>query len=72
MYVKNLDDKRDYEKYFYCIPVLGNRLIYKHHLPLFGRTKDGTFVFARTIKFKNAYKDVPTYLKAINTLKGGG
>jgi len=72
MYVKNVGEKKDKEKFFYCIKVLGNWLIYKAHLPLFGRTKDDMYIFARTEKLQEALDEAPFYLKAINDLKGGG
>ena len=57
---------------FECSGVVANWLIYKSHLPLFGKSEDGSkFYFVKTDKFTEAYEALPFYFK-VGQIKIGG
>lgn len=67
MYVLNpttIDEKRLYE----CNGVIANWLIYEKHFPLFGRRKDGKFLFANTEELKKALDSIPFYMNITKNL----
>lgn len=62
MYVVN-PEKIDISKLYLCSGVEAEWLIYEQHLPVFGKTKDGRFYFAKTDKLNMALEEMPFWLK---------
>ena len=63
MYVVN-PEAVDVTKLYKCNGIVAQFLIYKQHLPLFGKDKTERFwYFAKTDKLKQALTNVPFYMK---------